>query len=178
MPRADEGGTNAFVAVGSNIEPLTNIPAALRFLMGQVEVTGTSTFYRTQPLGRANQPVFVNGVWRISTTLEPHALKYIVLRQLEEALGRVRTEDRYADRTIDLDLVLYGDVVSDEPGLVLPDPDILQRPFLAVALVELEPELAVGGTHLRLADMPVSRMRDGMEPLHELTEALRRMVAR
>jgi 7,8-dihydro-6-hydroxymethylpterin-pyrophosphokinase len=68
-------------------------------------------------------------------------LKFEVLRRIEAALGRRRGPDKYAPRPIDLDLLLYGDSVVEEPDLVLPDPDLRTRPFLAAALQELAPGL-------------------------------------
>ena len=127
----------AFVAVGANIEPETNIEAALEALMQQLDVQETSTFYRTSPVERKEQPRFVNGVWKVGSTLAPRQLKYEVLRKIEVQLGRVRTDDTHAARPIDLDVVLFGDSVISEPGLAIPDPDIRTRPFIAVPLLEL-----------------------------------------
>lgn len=166
----------AYIAVGSNIEPHKNVPAALGMLQQTVKVSAVSTFYRTPAIGRIGQPEFVNGVWRIETNLPVRTLKYTVLRGIESALGRVRSDDRYADRTIDLDVILYGETVLDENGIVLPDPDILCRPFLAVPLLELEPGIALPGTGLRLADHPVALEGGSMEPLRDLTGQLRRML--
>ncbi|MCX5795294.1 MAG: 2-amino-4-hydroxy-6-hydroxymethyldihydropteridine diphosphokinase [Elusimicrobia bacterium] len=140
--------TQAYIGLGSNMEPEASIPKALELLARQVRLEGLSTFRRTAPVGPAGQPEFVNGVARVSTDLPPRSLKFEVLRGIEAALGRRRGPDQYAPRTIDLDLLLYGDLVSDEPDLVLPDPDLRTRPFLAAALLELAPGLvkAVAGS--------------------------------
>lgn len=150
----------AFVGVGSNIEPRRNIQAALVRLARRVRVTGVSTFYRTPALDRPDQPAFLNGVWRIETDLAPRALKLDVLRGIERSLGRVRTADRYAPRTIDLDLLLYGDLTVDEPDLRIPDPDIRKRPFIVVPLLELAPDLVMPDTGLP----PARVARDPMPP--------------
>lgn len=168
----------AFIAVGSNIEPLQNVPAALEMLLEDVRVTAVSTMYRTAPLGRPEQPPFVNGIWRIETALEARELKFTLLRGIEARLGRVRTDDAYAARPIDLDIALFGEAVIDEPGLVVPDPDIRERPFLAVPLVELSPGLRLPGMEDKLADAPVCRDVSGLQPLPELTEQLRERIAR
>lgn len=168
----------AFIAVGSNIEPERNIPAALEMLREAVCVTAVSTMYRTAPLGRPEQPPFVNGVWRVRTRLGARELKFAVLRRIEARLGRVRTGDARAARPIDLDIALFGDAVINEPDLVVPDPDILQRPFLAVPLVELAPGVRLPGTDVLLAEQPVCRDAGGLEPLAGLTERLREGMAR
>ncbi len=169
---------DAFIAVGSNIEPERNVPRALECLMRRVEVTGVSTLYRTAALGRPEQAPFINGVWRIKTAIGPRELKFRVLRSVEGELGRVRTEDTYAPRTIDLDIAVYGELVVDEQDLVVPDPDIAGRPFLAVPLVELEPGIHVPGMDRPLADCRVARERGGLEPLPELTALLREKLHR
>lgn len=166
----------AAVAVGSNIHPNRNVPQAIALPQQDVRVTAVSTLYRTPALDRPHQAPFVNGVWCTETGLDPSTLKYNVLRSIETRLGRVREADAHADRPIDLDLVVYGSVVLREPGLTLPDPDILRRPFPAVPLLELMPDLVLPGTESRLADLPVASMRDDIEPLPELTEHLRRML--
>ncbi len=134
----------AFIAVGSNVEPFVNIPAALHLLQTQVHVAACSTFYQTEPLGGGkDQPSFVNGIWRIETTLSPLDVKYDVLWRIEDRLGRVRTQDKFSGRTIDLDLILYEDLVSTRPELLLPHPD-LARPFVWTPVKELldrDPEL-------------------------------------
>ncbi|MBN1818878.1 MAG: 2-amino-4-hydroxy-6-hydroxymethyldihydropteridine diphosphokinase [Sedimentisphaerales bacterium] len=125
----------AFVAVGSNIEPEKNIPAALVLLQQKLHVVASSTFYLTRPLGPPSQPAFVNGIWQIETSLQPRKARDI-LRRVERSLGRIRTEDKYAPRTIDLDLILHGCFMGIFPDLNLPHPD-LARPFVYVPILEL-----------------------------------------
>jgi 2-amino-4-hydroxy-6-hydroxymethyldihydropteridine diphosphokinase len=168
----------AFVAVGSNIEPERNIAAALDMLMECVAVTGVSTFYRTAPLGRPEQDPFLNGVWSIETSAGARNLKFAVLRRIEAELGRLRTADRYAPRTIDLDVAVYGREAIDEPDLVVPDPDIAVRPFLAVPLAELAPGLELPGTGIRVGDLPAASATEGLEAVPEFTGRLRRRAAR
>lgn len=145
--------TRAFVALGSNIDPERHVPAAVDLLRQRLDVVGVSSFYRSPALGRTDQPPFWNGVVEVRTELEPRELKFDVLRPIESQLGRSRGEDRYAPRTIDLDLLLLGERVIDEPDLVLPDPEIGERPFLAVPLHELAPDLVLPGSGARLADL-------------------------
>jgi 2-amino-4-hydroxy-6-hydroxymethyldihydropteridine diphosphokinase len=132
-----------YIGLGSNISPEANIARALELLSREVRLGALSTFYRTEPVGPAGQPPFVNGVAQVSTELPPRPLKFEVLRGIEDRMGRRRGPDRYAPRTIDLDVLLHGDMVVNEPGMVLPDPDLRTRPFLAAALLELAPGLVL-----------------------------------
>jgi 2-amino-4-hydroxy-6-hydroxymethyldihydropteridine diphosphokinase len=168
--------TVAYVGVGSNVDPEANVPAALRRLARRVRVTGSSTFYRTAALQAPGTPPFVNGVWRVETELGPRELKLEVLRSIEEELGRKRTADKYAPRPIDLDVLLHGAAVVREPDLTLPDPDILERPFVAVPLWELAPDLALPGSGRRLADVVGAMSKAGMESWPELTRRLQAEV--
>ncbi|MHB8059999.1 MAG: 2-amino-4-hydroxy-6-hydroxymethyldihydropteridine diphosphokinase, partial [Gaiellaceae bacterium] len=136
----------AFIAVGSNVEAERNVAAALELLGQRVRVAAISRFYWTPALGAPDSsPDFLNGVVELETELEPRELKRSVLLEVEGELGRERGAEKFAPRTIDLDLVLQGDVVCNEEGLVLPSPEILERPFIALPLLELEPELVEPG---------------------------------
>ena len=130
-----------YIAVGSNLDPQRHIPLALAALRRRIEVVASSTFYWSEALARSGQPRFLNGVWCGHTNLSPRDLKFKVLRQVEHELGRRRSEDKHANRCIDLDLILYDDLVIDEPDLQLPDPEMLTRSFLFIPLFELAPQL-------------------------------------
>lgn len=164
---------SVFLAVGSNIEPEEHIPAALRRLGRSERVTGISTFYCTAAIGRPEQPAFLNGVWRIETTTAPRALKFDVLRSIEAELGRIRDRDKYAPRTIDLDILLYGDLVMVEADLRIPDPDLRSRPFLAVPLLELVPNLVLPDTGEPLSAIVKGQDISELEPAEAFTEHLR-----
>ena len=164
----------AYIGVGSNIDAEANIRHALALLVGQVELTGLSTFYRTAPIGRSGQPAFINGVAAIRTQLAPRDVKFTLLRGIEQELGRVRGEDKYAPRPIDLDLLLYDELVHAEEGLLLPDPEIVRRPFLAIPLCELDAGLCLPGCGIALAELAATLPRAGMEPLPALTLLLRK----
>ena len=166
MPRA-------FIGIGSNIEPDKNIRAALGTLASRADVTAVSTVYVTEPVGRPGQPRFYNCTAEVSTGLWPRELKYGLLRQIEAELGRRRTLDKYAPRTIDLDLILYEGVVLDLPDIVLPDPQIKQRPFLAIPLAELAPGLEYPGAGVNLAAVAAGMTSGGMTPLPGYTAELR-----
>jgi len=169
-------GVNAYISVGSNIEPEKNIPEALEKLKKYVSVKAISTFYRTVPIGRPEQPAFLNGVWQIDAEQSARELKFDILRQIEAELGRVRTEDKYAARTIDLDIALYDDMVIDEPDLRIPDPNIRQRPFIAVPLLELAPRLVLPDTGELLSSLDIVKATQDLEPVCDFTEILRERI--
>jgi 2-amino-4-hydroxy-6-hydroxymethyldihydropteridine diphosphokinase len=134
--------TKAYIALGSNIEPETNLPRAVELLAARLPILGVSRVYESEAVGAPGAPPFLNAAVLVETDLPPAALKRQVLRRVEAALGRVRTADRNAPRPIDLDLVLYGDLVVEdaEDGLTLPDPEITARGHLALPLADLAPQ--------------------------------------
>jgi 2-amino-4-hydroxy-6-hydroxymethyldihydropteridine diphosphokinase len=164
----------AFIGIGSNIDPAENVRAAIRSLARQARLVGISTVYLTEALGRPDQPPYYNCVVEVETDVPPAELKFGLLRSIENGLGRQRTEDRYAARAIDLDLLVYGDLVLDMEGMRLPDPDILQRPFLAIPLFELAPDMVLVGYGLRISKVAASLTQDGMQPLKDYTRSLRK----
>ncbi len=129
----------AFISLGSNIEPSRNLPAAVRRLGRLGRLRALSAAYHTEPVGPPGQPPFVNAAALLETDLPPAPLT-AALKETEAALGRVRTGDRYAPRPIDLDLCLYDTLQGTFDGVELPDPEILERPYLALTLAELAPD--------------------------------------
>ena len=112
----------------------------------------------------------------IETDLAPRELKFQVLRRIESELGRTRGSDKFAARTIDLDLILYDELVMTTEDLTLPDPDILRRPFLAIPLHELAPGLVLPGSGLRISETAAALPRTRMKPLEDYTERLRKEI--
>ena len=167
---------DAFVSVGANIDPERNVVEALRLLRQSVRITGVSTFYRTKAVGRPKQQDFLNGVWKVATDIAPRSLKFDVLRDIERRLGRIRRADKYAARTIDLDVILHGDAVIDEPDLHIPDPDIRTRAFVAVPLLELAPELRLPDTGEALAKLVGEQQTRRLQPDIPFTNQLRRSM--
>jgi 2-amino-4-hydroxy-6-hydroxymethyldihydropteridine diphosphokinase len=165
-----------FISVGSNIQPEANVRRALELLGQRVHVVGISTFYHTEPVGRPEHPQFVNGIVEIDTDIAPRELKDGVLERIEAQLDRRRTDDKYAPRTIDLDVIIYGDREVNSDDLVLPDPNIAHRAFLAIPLSELAPDLALPGSGVRIREIAERLRNHGMEPMLEYTELLRRGV--
>jgi len=167
---------DVYVAVGSNINPQDNISRALLALKTYFPINAVSNFYKTPALDRPSQADFINGVVRIQTGRSPREIKFDVLRNIEACLGRIRCADKYAPRTIDLDMILYGTEVIDEPDLRLPDPSIRLYPFVAVPLLELDPELILPDTQTSLSAEPVARPAADTLLLPEFTESLRRLI--
>ncbi len=166
----------AFVGVGSNIDPESNVAKAVRLLVVYVRVRKISTVYLTRPIGRPGQPPYYNCVLEAETDLSPLELKRSVLRRIEEELGRKRQKDKSAPRTIDLDLVLYDDVIMRTEDLTLPDPDIRRRPFLAFALYDLAPDLIMPDTREPLAKIVSAMRRGAMKPLAAYTNRIQREI--
>ncbi len=164
----------AFVSVGSNINPGENVRRAVRLLARQVRVQGISTVYLTEPVEQQHeQEPYYNCVLETETDRSPLELKQNVLRLIEEELGRKRSADKFAPRTIDLDLILYDDLVIKEEGLTLPDPEILKRPFLSIPLCELAPELVLPDTRIPIAEVAARFRHHTMKPLEAYTDRLR-----
>ena len=131
------------VSLGSNIDAHLNLSRAIRLLSGKVEILSTSTVYEAAPVDAPDTPMFLNAAVSIDTRLGPIDLKSEVPRPIEARLERIRTPDRNAPRTIDLDLTLYRDLVIDDVknNLALPDPEILRRAHIALPLADLAPEV-------------------------------------
>jgi 2-amino-4-hydroxy-6-hydroxymethyldihydropteridine diphosphokinase len=127
----------AIVALGSNIEPERHLPEAVAALRA-LGAKAVSSVYQNPARGGRPQPDFLNAAVLLETQLEPAALK-AALRGLEADFGRVRTDDKYAARTIDLDLLLLGDRSSVLDDLILPDPELLTMPHLAIPASEVAP---------------------------------------
>lgn len=141
-PTSTEGGALAFIVLGSNIDPARHLCRALELLAERLELRAVSRVYESAAFGSPGAPPFLNAAVLAATDLPPARLKHEVLRPIERELGRVRGSDRNAPRSLDLDLALYGDLVLEDSaaGLVLPDPEIARRAYLALPLAELAPE--------------------------------------
>ena len=140
--------TTAFVGIGSNLgERERQIEAALDLLAAEdgIELVAVSTLRETDPVGYLDQPAFLNGAARIETDLSAQDLLARLLA-IELELGRVRGDGpRFGPRTIDLDLLVYGQETIDEPGLTVPHPRLAERRFALEPLAELDPALDVPG---------------------------------
>ena len=138
--------TNAFVGIGSNLgDREATLRHAIELLAVEdgIEVVAVSQLRETEPVGPVEQGPFLNGAVLVTTQLPPRELLERLLA-VEQRLGRVRKE-RFGPRTIDLDLLVYGEQVIDEPGLTIPHPRLHERRFALDPLADLAPNLVIPG---------------------------------
>ena len=158
----------AFIGIGSNLEqPLTQVRTAVSALgvLPETRLDGVSAWYRSKPVGPVGQPDYINGVARIITTLSPLGL-LAELQTIEDRQGR-RRQLKWGPRTLDLDILLYGDCLLNEETLTVPHPRLAERNFVLLPLADIAPDLVLpGGTPLSslLANCPsggIVRLSDG-----------------
>lgn len=160
MPRA-------FIGLGANLgDPRAQLCAALEALdtIPATRVIARSSFYSSAPLGYQSQPDFVNAVARIETLQEPRPL-LAALAAIEDRAGRSRSFAN-APRTLDLDLLLFADMVIREPGLSVPHPQMHVRAFVLLPLAEIAPDIeipgqgAIGPLLAACAEQPIRKLED------------------
>ncbi len=139
--------TRAYIGLGSNLgDRERTLRNALEMLGDEpgVEVVGVSAFRETEPVGVVEQPRFVNAAAALETEVGARKLLDVLL-DLERRLGRVRDGRRWGPRVVDLDLLLYGDEMWDEPGIRVPHPHLHERRFALEPLADIDPGLAIPG---------------------------------
>lgn len=157
------------IGLGGNLdrpsERVRRARIALAATPGVIEVA-FSSLYRSRPMGPKDQPDYVNAVMALETMLPPLAL-LDVLQSIENKEGRVRMGERWGPRTLDLDLLTYGDEVIDHPRLTVPHPGIALREFVLHPLAEILPDLAIPGLG-RVRELAAQCPINGIEVLqHE-----------
>ena len=151
--------TDAYVGLGSNLDgPEDQLRKAIASLqhLPDTTVTRASSFYKTRPVGLQDQADYINAVARIRTELSAMELLR-QMQQIEIRQGRVR-ETRWGPRTLDLDLLLYGEDVINEDSLVVPHPEMHKRGFVLYPLHELSPDIVIPGHG------PVKELLRGLNP--------------
>jgi 2-amino-4-hydroxy-6-hydroxymethyldihydropteridine diphosphokinase len=145
--------TTAYLSLGSNMgDRAANIASAIAALRARgVRVTKKSSFYETEPLELRDQAWFLNSAIEIETEFTPEKLMAMLL-EIERAMGRERTVPK-GPRLIDIDIVLYGSVVVNEPGLEIPHPRMAERKFVLVPLAEIAGEAIHPVSLLTIAEM-------------------------
>jgi len=139
--------TLAYIGFGANLGAREETVQRAVELLGAesgVDLVGVSSFSETDPVGMVDQPRFLNAAAALETELGPRALLDVLL-DLERRLGRVRDGTRWGPRVVDLDLLVYGDEIVEEPGLRVPHPRLHERRFALEPLAELDPDLVIPG---------------------------------
>ena len=135
--------TLVYIAIGSNLaSPLEQVNAAIRALadIPDSRVVSVSSLYRTPPLGPQDQPDYLNAAVALETSLAPEALLDHTQR-IELQQGRVRKAERWGPRTLDLDIMLFGDAIINSERLTVPHYDMKNRGFMLWPLFEIAPQL-------------------------------------
>ncbi len=155
----------AFVGLGGNIGDVANtLMEAIWAIeaLPQTSVRSQSDLYRSPPWGRTDQDPFINAVVELQTRLAPMVLLDSLI-EIEEKFGRVRSEDeRWGPRTLDLDLLVFGEQTIQSPGLCIPHPHLHERGFVLVPLAQIAPNLDVPGQG-RVADLLAAIDASGVE---------------
>ncbi len=171
-----------FIALGSNqAQPLRQVEAAVEALaqLPQSTLVAVSRWYQSAAVGPGEQPDYINGVAAIDTALAPLEL-LAALQAIEDRQGRVRRE-RWGPRTLDLDLLFYGNQRIDEPALTVPHPRMLQRPFVLHPLLDIAPGIRTPAGS-PIADIAAALGTEGLrlvadEQMHTMTLGRRRPLA-
>ncbi len=145
----------AYLSLGSNIAPESNLPAAVAQLAQYGRVRAVSTVWQTAPVGFTAQPDFLNAAVLLETPLSARALREQAIAQIERELKRERTENKNAPRTIDIDIMLFNNDVLTVGRRRIPDPEVRERPFVALPLAEIAPDYVhpeIGQTLRQIAD--------------------------
>jgi len=156
----------AYLGLGSNLgDRMRSLCEALERLGEQgIEITAASSVYESKPVLVTDQPDFLNMAARVVTSLPPRGLLDVCLG-LERDMGRVRAR-RWGPRSIDIDILLYGNEAISEPGLIVPHPRLHERSFALVPILEINPDMSLPGGEL-LRELPASRDLSGLSVFSE-----------
>lgn len=147
MSQLNPTTVTAYLGLGSNLaSPVSQIKSARHALatFNGIKELAFSSLYHSHPMGPQDQPDYVNAVMAIATTLSPTDLLHC-LQHIEQAQGRTRNGQRWGARTLDLDILMYGDFIIDSPSLTVPHNGIVERAFVLYPLLEIAPELTIPG---------------------------------
>ncbi len=135
-----------YLGLGSNLDdPENHLNSALEHIanIDQTTIASSSSFYKSPPLGPQDQPDFINCVVKLETDLTAHILLE-ALQEIENQHGRKR-EIRWGPRTLDLDILLFGDMTINDDNLTIPHPQLAYRDFVLVPLNEIESDIIIPG---------------------------------
>ena len=160
---------DVLIALGGNVGDVrATFQKAIANICGMTQgaLLARSSDYATPPWGEVQQERFINACIEIDTSLDPHALLF-VLHKIEAKFGRDRSkEKRWGPRTLDLDLIAYDDVSIQKPELTLPHPRLFERAFVLVPLVEISPDRVIAGRRIAAALAALSS--EGIERLGDI----------
>jgi 2-amino-4-hydroxy-6-hydroxymethyldihydropteridine diphosphokinase len=161
--------TRVFIGIGSNLQqPIQQVRQAMQALahLPDTQLIATSRLYRSAPMGPQQQPDYTNAVAALETALAASELLHL-LHGIEQAQGRIRDGSRWGPRTLDLDILLFGDECINQPDLVVPHPGLYERNFVLYPLSELAPALVIPGRGA-LSGLLARCPATGLEPLDEV----------
>ncbi|MBL1263290.1 2-amino-4-hydroxy-6-hydroxymethyldihydropteridine diphosphokinase [Candidatus Methylomicrobium oryzae] len=167
MNKPNNGTVTAYIGLGSNLaDPVEQVRSARAecAAVPGVRELAFSSLYRSPPMGPQDQPDYVNAVMAVSTDLAAPALLHH-LQHIEQVHGRVRVGERWTARTLDLDLLIYGEHRIETAELTVPHPGLSLRAFVLYPLFEIAPELVAPGLG-RIADLIVNCPRGGLERIN------------
>ncbi len=148
------------ISIGSNIDKEINLPLAVQLLAEQCDLISASAVYETIPVGLIDQANFFNAAVLVETPLDAVQFKEQVLVPIEQKLNRVRTNDKNAPRTIDLDISLFNDEIKDiDQKHHVPDPDLLKFPHVAVPIADIVPNMPHPETAEPMTDIAARLMK-------------------
>ena len=160
---------SAIIALGGNVGDVrATFKKAIANICGmaQAALIARSCDYATAPWGNEQQPRFINACIEIETSLDPHALLF-VLQKVEQKFGRDRSKEvRWGPRTLDLDLIAYDDISLQRAELTLPHPRLFERAFVLVPLAEIAPDRVIAGRTVKEALKALST--EGIERLPDM----------
>lgn len=130
----------AYLSLGSNIAPADNLTAAMRLLADLTDLIAVSSVWETAPFGAIDQPTYLNAAAIVQTERTPIQLKTEVLEFIEQTLGRDRQVDKFASRTIDIDIMLFNDQIFEMGHRHIPDAELVERAFVALPMAEIAPD--------------------------------------
>jgi 2-amino-4-hydroxy-6-hydroxymethyldihydropteridine diphosphokinase len=153
-----------FLGVGTNLgDRSANLSAAQTLVSKFVNIQKTSRVYETTPWGVLDQPDFLNQVWEATTILTPLDLLHH-LKKVEVELGR-KPSVRYGPRLIDIDILLYSNLMFKSAELVIPHPRISERAFILAPLADLEPDLVIPGMQHTISELLRRQSSGGVKPV-------------
>lgn len=133
-----------FISLGSNINPLENLKSALNYLEKEFGKIKISNYYQSPailgPINKDRQANYLNAAILTESDLDIEFVKFNILRKIEYKLNRTRTFDKFASRTIDLDISIYGSIVKNTENIIIPDPDIMTHAHVIFPLCDLDPD--------------------------------------